>query len=143
MNQEELIEKVVTSFYEKATTDFLIGHQFRKIQEFKSGDPLAPPIEAFAHHIPRIVVFWKIQMLNLPLPSTQSSFNLPEAHAYLKIRRGELDRWVLLFNETLDSFEKSHSENSSYLDLINQWREKLDFFRKVFFRSPVIFPKKN
>ena len=120
---EKIIEDLVDSFYEKAISDFLIGYHFKKIQ---TGDALYPTLSDFAHHLPRIKVFWKTQLLK-DFKNTLS-FNLKESHIPLKIRKGELDRFMLLFNETLDQFEK----NQSNQNLIKEWRLRLQFFKIQF-----------
>lgn len=120
---EKIIEELVDSFYEKAISDFLIGYHFKKIQ---TGDALYPTLSDFAHHLPRIKIFWKTQLLK-DFKNTLS-FNLKESHIPLKIRKGELDRFILLFNETLDQFEK----NQSNQNLIKEWRLRLQFFKIQF-----------
>ncbi len=118
---EEIIEKVVDSFYEKAVRDILIGYHFRKIQK---GENLKPSLSDFAHHLPRIKIFWKSQLLK-DFKSNEK-FNLKESHKPLNIRKGELDRFILLFNNTLDVFE------SKDINLIKNWRSKLQFFKSQF-----------
>ncbi|MFI5391063.1 MAG: hypothetical protein ACHQYQ_06850, partial [Bacteriovoracales bacterium] len=87
---EEIIEEIVDAFYEKAVKDILIGYHFRKIQK---GDNLVPSLADFAHHLPRIKIFWKSQLLKEFKSSI--SFNLKETHIPLKIRKGELDRFLM------------------------------------------------
>ena len=118
---EEIIEEIVDSFYEKAVKDILIGYHFRKIQK---GDNLVPSLSDFAHHLPRIKIFWKSQLIK-DFKSSEK-FNLKESHKPLKIRKGELDRFILLFNKTLDVFE------SKDINLIKDWRSKLQFFKSQF-----------
>lgn len=124
---EQLISHIVEEFYKKAISDVMIGHQFRKIQEFSSHNPLDPPFEAFRSHIPRINSFWKIQLLG---HSSDQTFNLIKAHEYLKIRKGELGRWIVLFKETLKS--NSIDKNEEELEFLKKWEEKIDQFHKVF-----------
>ncbi len=116
---EKIIEEVVDSLYEKAISDFLIGYHFKKIQ---TGEALHPTLSDFAHHLPRIKIFWKFQLLK-GFKNTLS-FNLKETHIPLKIHKGELDRFMLLFNETLEQFEKTYPR----LTLFNDWRSRLQFF---------------
>jgi truncated hemoglobin YjbI len=118
---EEIIEEIVDTFYEKAVKDILIGYHFRKIQK---GDNLVPSLSDFAHHLPRIKIFWKSQLIK-DFKSSEK-FNLKESHKPLKIRKGELDRFILLFNKTLDVFE------SKDINLIKDWRSKLQFFKSQF-----------
>lgn len=130
---------MVLAFYKKATTDILIGYQFRKIAmlEAKAGNhPLRPPIEAFEHHLPRIGIFWKSQLLGEKMPADQSPFDLIGIHQQLSIRKGELHRWLTLFRETLNEQQALHPEA---LDLFEKWFEKLDHFEGVFLTNPKLF----
>jgi len=122
------IKDIVESFYSKAVKDVIIGYHFRKIQELESPDVLNPDISFFKNHIPRIITFWKFQLLG---EKTDESFNLINSHAPLKLRRGELDRWLTLFHQTLDEYE---NDELTYL-----WREKLSFFAQRFKKSDRIF----
>lgn len=128
----DYIEDVVRAFYDKATKDFLIGYQFRKIA-LAEGDvhPLQPPLDAFAHHLPRINDFWKNQLLGTPLPDKSDPFSLISIHKKLRVRKGEVNRWVLLFNETLNE-QPEHA-------LTEIWREKVKHFQEVFLRNKILF----
>lgn len=135
----DLIESVVSAFYKKATTDILIGYQFRKIamlESQKQNHPLRPPIEAFEHHLPRISVFWKSQLLGEKIPASEGPFDLIGIHQQLSIRKGELHRWLKLFHETLEEFEGSDSEENK---LLQTWQEKLNHFESVFLTNPKLF----
>ena len=124
----DIIKEVVESFYSKAVKDVIIGYHFRKIQEGKSHDVLNPDISFFKEHIPRIVTFWKFQLLG---ERPDETYNLINTHAPLKLRRGELDRWLTLFDSTLDEFSDE--------DLKTAWRVKLQFFAQRFRESKRIF----
>lgn len=127
---------MVDAFYKKATTDFLIGYQFRKIasKEFPptKEKPLLPPIEAFTHHLPRIKAFWENQLMGVPLPPDELSFDLINIHRALLIRRGELNRWILLFQETLN---ESLMAKEISKELKEKWEEKVLHFQKVFLKT--------
>ena len=135
------IHKIVREFYKVATTDFLIGYQFRKIAEFQSSNPLAPPIEAFDNHIPRIVSFWELQLNGKTSTPIELPFNLIVTHEYLSMRKGEIGRWVTLFNQTVDIFLKENSLKVEEIDSIALWRERVELFQKKFIESKVLFPK--
>ena len=115
------IDKIVKSFYEKAVKDVLIGYHFRKIQEGDSEDVLNPSLIFFKSHIPRITSFWRAQLL---VEKTSLTFDLIKTHAPLRINKGELNRWLMLFHQTLDEYGKS--------ELTDLWKKKLLFFERVF-----------
>lgn len=106
---EQLILKIITSFYELATNDVLIGYHFRNIQDFDQ-------------HLPHIAAFWSIQ-LNSATTLPHASFDLMKAHQPLGIKPGELDRWVKLFKGNLDKFELDDDQK-------NEWLNKVDFFKE-------------
>lgn len=123
-NQEEsiiLIEKITRSFYEKAINDVFIGYHFRKITSNQG--PLSN-IEDFNEHLQSINAFWQSQLLGIKLPKNVA--NLLAAHEYLKIRKGELGRWVILFKQTLEEYRE---ENPKF---INIWENKIDTFKLGF-----------
>lgn len=115
---------MVESFYSKAVVDPIIGFHFRKIQEFEGSDPMRPPMDAFAHHLPRITAFWKLQLLEGEVLEGKP-FNLLKVHEYLGLKRGQIDRWLMLFNETLD-------ESDGDKEFIKVWKEKAAHFRSKF-----------
>lgn len=132
------IASVVQAFYRKATTDVIIGYHFRKIAQAEAltqGHPLRPPIEAFKDHLPRIEHFWRSQLLNVKVPNSENPFDLIGIHQELKIRKGELHRWLTLFRETLSE----ELIDQSYRELKAKWLEKLEHFESVFLKSPKLF----
>lgn len=110
MNKEALIQKVVESFYEKAREDILLGYQFAKIKDFDE-------------HIPRIIAFWEIQLLGKTQRPVSSPFDLLNVHRPLNIKRGELDRWVVLFKKTLEECGVDEL-------LMAEWMKRIEFFRE-------------
>ena len=128
---KDFIDCVVDEFYRLATTDILIGHQFRKIalKESTPGHPLRPPLEAFAHHLPRIKEFWYIQVLGGPKNSETPPFDLIQVHRELFIRMGELNRWLVLFYQVIDQLSSQRSELD---ELVKKWKEKVSIFEERF-----------
>lgn len=122
---------MVYEFYVRATGDILIGHQFRKIAKLKGSDPLTPPMEAFTEHLPRIALFWEIQLLQ---KKSKESFDLIHKHDYLMIRKGELDRWVVLFLQTLKDCENKRGPDAILQNLVLQWQDKVLHFQTIFHR---------
>ena len=118
MSQEEWILEVVKSFYDKARTDVLIGYHFRHIQDFES-------------HIPRIAVFWEVQLLGATSKEVTAPFDVMKAHDPLPLKKGELGRWMVLMQKTLEESVRRHPE---HLQLKTKWEERLKFFEGVFSR---------
>lgn len=116
------IEQVVVTFYQKATTDFLIGYHFRHIHDFDT-------------HIPRIVDFWEIHLLPGLHVSERAKkaepFQLINIHRPLIIKKGEVGRWIILFQQTLEETDQH--------ELKEKWLSKLEFFRNVFLNSKELF----
>ncbi len=132
-NTQEFISLIVDAFYEKAVKDFLIGYHFRKIQKGLSDHPLEPSLAAFAHHLPRIKIFWEIQLISGAGPRAEV-FDLIHVHKRLSLRKGEVGRWCQLFYETLNEFEKNGGH-----PLLSKWRSKIEHFEKVFLNHPTLF----
>lgn len=125
-----LIDHIIEQFYGIITTDFLLGYHFRKIQEFElgpDGHPLLPPLEAFSSHLPKIQEFWYRQLLGQTF-NRDFQFDLINTHQYLKLKRGEIDRFHLLFKEVL----QQNKENLLELKLLDLWEEKLEHFVQKF-----------
>jgi hemoglobin len=112
MSTENIISNVVESFYAKARADILLGYQFAKIKDFET-------------HIPRIIAFWEIQLLGKTDKEITSPFDLMNSHRPLNIKRGELDRWVILFQNTLKECEVETNLQVEWLKRIGYFREKL------------------
>lgn len=119
------IRQVIEAFYAKATTDFLIGYQFARIEDF-------------ATHIPRIADFWEPQVLGVCTHPESFPFRLIAKHLSLNLKTGELNRWIILFFETLDEFEKSRPEESETVKL---WKEKVLFLKERLLSHPQMFAK--
>lgn len=121
------IDHLVEHFYERATRDVLIGYQFRKIAQEKGAHPLAPPMEAFRDHLPRIQAFWRLQLGVMKPGDREQSFDLLNVHDRLRLNPGELDRWLVLFRESLRAPELALSN-----ELIEALEEKIARFDRVF-----------
>ena len=131
---KDFIDSVVDEFYRLATTDILIGHQFRKIalKESTPGHPLRPPLEVFAHHLPRIKDFWYIQVLGEAKDPNTPAFDLIQIHRELYIRMGELNRWLVLFYQVIDQLSDDRPELD---ELVVKWKEKVKLFENRFKKS--------
>lgn len=116
MKEHEWILRVTSRFYDKAKNDILIGYHFRNIKDFDT-------------HIPRIASFWDFQILGKTIRDFGGPYDVMGLHFPLGIKRGELDRWLLLLRKTLD--EETPSE---FNELKEKWLERLNFFNGVFSR---------
>ena len=123
---KDIINKVVRDFYDLAKNDFLIGYHFRHIEDFDI-------------HIPKIQRFWQLILLELP-PSEKKDLicqgvpkNVIHSHEYLKIKPGEVGRWIILFQSVLKKYEKQNQ------DLIQHWELEIKKFEKIFLQSKTLF----
>jgi len=105
----DTILNIIEKFYQKATHDFMIGYHFRKIEDFEE-------------HIPRIANFWFLQLNGKVFVKADPPFDLINRHKVLGVKRGEINRWMVLFNETL-------SESEVESEVKKRWIEKADFFK--------------
>ena len=80
------IELLVNSFYDEVLKDELLSPHFQHID--------------FEHHMPRMIDFWCFTILD------EGSFrgNIFDKHAPLKIDQTHFDRWLKLFEETLNKY---------------------------------------
>ena len=115
----ETIDKITRSFYKKAMKDILIGYHFRVIKDFEE-------------HIPKIVSFWELQINKTITNKSHLPFNILKKHAPLKINKGEVFRWVLLFENTLN---ESIQDKIITQDEKLQWMKQVDFFKERILKS--------
>lgn len=112
----EKIDQVITRFYQLARTDILIGYHFRHIADFDQ-------------HIPRICKFWQLHLTGKIDDPSALPFDLFGVHRALKIKRGEIDRWVMLFNENLSVM---FSNQVITMDQYQYWKNKIENFQAKF-----------
>lgn len=132
----ELIHIVVDTFYKKVIGDVLIGYHFEKFR-----DP-----EVLAHHLERLTSFWEMQltgkMSGAPL---EKGFQLLFTHLQLRLNRGELGRWILLFHQTLDEMQNEFDKNAPAEDaaeiklIVTEWKRRIAFFEERFNSHPQMF----
>ena len=128
----EFIKTVVDSFYNKAKVDIIIGYHFRHIDNFND-------------HLPKIYLFWCLQLLELnaqekkELISNASLENIIKKHEYLKIKKGEVGRWVLLFQQTIDSTFLNLEKPEEFRLLKQKMTQKTEHFHRIFLNSKTLF----
>lgn len=113
--QYEQILKVTQNFYAIAKKDFLIGYHFRVIEDFEE-------------HIPKIASFWQLQLTGKIENRSHLPFDLIDKHKVLRINKGELNRWVVLFYQVLEQSDLEDAQKSL-------WREKVEFFKAVLLKK--------
>jgi len=127
---KSVISTITKSFYTKAISDIFLGYHFNKIiAHKKSNNPLSPSIDLFEEHLQRINSFWESQLLGRPLPKNAPPFDLISIHKALNIKRGEIGRWVTLFNQTVDEHQTTDESEKKFLE---SWKDKVKLFETKF-----------
>jgi hemoglobin len=112
----ELVLKIIYSFYEVAKKDYLIGYQFRSIQNFDE-------------HIPRIADFWNLQVNGEVENRTNLPFNLINTHKPLKLKKAEIGRWMVIFENNLKTYVQSNqigqADADTFMRKVHHMRDKL------------------
>ncbi len=122
-DKEKIIDKTVRDFYKLAIDDILIGYHFNHIKDFNS-------------HLLKIIAFWEMQLLKTPYPKHLPGIEIMQTHVALKIKRGEVGRWVKLFIETIN--KNQMDEPFRIL-----WIEKIKDFERIFLKSNQLFGDLN
>ena len=84
ISSKDDITKLVLTFYEKV----------------KKNDELSPFFKDldFEVHMPKMIHFWSFALLNEPGYTT----NVVEKHLHMPLKEVHFERWLNLFNETID-----------------------------------------
>lgn len=107
------IETLIKNFYDIAKKDILIGHHFRVIDNFDE-------------HIPRIANFWYLQLTGNLIDRSHLPFELIKKHKALLINKGEVNRWMVIFQKLLqESKEFEQAEKEVWLEKANHFKEKI------------------
>jgi len=119
--QLAILKTIISDFYKKAINDDLIGFHFNHIKDFDK-------------HITKIEYFW-IHVLTTTVSPTLIDHLLTQ-HKPMPIKMGQLNRWVLLFRETIDFHLEN--EDAERRDLKKNLEHSLsllvEHFQKSFFR---------
>ncbi len=131
-----IIEKVIKSFYAKATKDIIIGYHFRHIDNFET-------------HLPRITRFWAFQLIKMDGRTKKEMLeagvpkDIIKKHVYLKVKKGEIGRWILLFQNAIEEFFETYEPNKlttqQTIMLKTEWLKKSELFHKTFLDSNLLF----
>jgi hemoglobin len=87
---ERDIDRLVRAFYRRVATDDLLGSVF----ELAGVD--------WSLHIPKLVDFWSWQLLGIPGYEGNPLIAHRPIHALAPFREVHYERWLALFDETLD-----------------------------------------
>jgi truncated hemoglobin YjbI len=109
-----LILEIINSFYDTVKKDVMIGYHFRFIEDFDE-------------HIPRIADFWNLQLNGQLNNKAHIPFNLLSTHQALGIKKAEVGRWILLFNQNLQIYK---DQNKITEEQITEWNIKIELFKK-------------
>ena len=131
-----IIEEVIKSFYSKATKDIIIGYHFRHIDNFET-------------HLPRITRFWAVQLIEMDTHTKKNIFedgvpsDIIKKHVYLKVKKGEIGRWILLFQKSIEEFFEIYKPNKLTIvqtaELKTEWLKKSELFHRKFLDSNLLF----
>jgi hypothetical protein len=119
---KKIVDGVVLRFYQRCLQDFLIGYYFQGKSDF------------FTKNIPRLQSFWFRDLAkSLGLNYAKQEFaienlQLLRPHLPLNLKRGEIGRWSLLFQETLTDFPALPKS------VLFVWKERIEFYRNLFLK---------
>ncbi len=85
IEKHEDVELLVHSFYEKVVVDPILSPFFKHLN--------------FDAHLPRMVHFWTFVLLDEAGYTT----DVTKKHVHMKLNKEHFDRWLTLFNETVDA----------------------------------------
>ena len=101
---KEDITLFVHSFYDDVLKDELIGPFFRNLN--------------FEHHMPKMIHFWSFVLLDEAGYKT----DVTQKHLRMKISEEHFDRWIALFNATIDSlFTGEKAELAKQRAFVIRW----------------------
>ena len=84
ISSKDDITKLVLTFYEKVKKDDELSPFFKDLD--------------FEVHMPKMIHFWSFALLNEPGYTT----NVVEKHLHMPLKEVHFERWLNLFNETID-----------------------------------------
>lgn len=119
IKSREDIEKVVTSFYEKAMYDNIIGHFFTGVVELN-----------LESHLPTIVDFWEGILLGEMKYKGNPMLKHISLHRKSPLTRTHFDRWLLLWKATIDlqyKGEKAEQAKKSAVQIAELMLHKINF----------------
>lgn len=88
----------MTDISNKRDTTFFVDAFYKKVLEDATLSPFFEHID-FEKHKPRMEHFWNFVLFDEGGYTT----NITDVHASMSIHKSHFDRWVFLFNETIDA----------------------------------------
>jgi hemoglobin len=121
----EDIKKLVDTFYEKVREDELIGRIFNeRIQN------------RWPQHLEKMYTFWQTVLLG-----EHTYFGSPfPPHANLPISHNHFERWMQLFNQTLDELftgEKAEEAKWRAAKMAEIFESKIEYYKNTIFKGLV------
>ncbi len=82
----------------KEDISLLVNEFYSKVLEDESLAPFFSDLD-FEKHMPKMIHFWSFALLNEPGYTT----NVVEKHLHMPLKEEHFQKWISLFNETVDS----------------------------------------
>ena len=119
IRDEADVEQLINRFYEKVVVDPVIGYIFTEVAKTD-----------FARHLAVMYGFWKFLLLNASDTYQGNPMHKHvELHEKHPLKAVHFDRWVALFEETVDElFAGPGSENAKFraMSIAETWKYKFD-----------------
>jgi len=96
------IEILINSFYDKVKTDDTIGFIFNQI----IGND-------WSHHLPVMYHFWNMVLFSQPGYGGNPTRTHVDLDKKIQLQKEHFDRWLLLWNETIDSLYEGEIANEA------------------------------
>jgi len=101
----------------KADTTFLVAAFYKKVLEDAALSPFFEHID-FEKHKPRMEHFWNFVLFDEGGYTT----NVTEVHIAMPLKKQHFDRWIMLFNQTLDAhFAGENTEKAKQRAALIAW----------------------
>ena len=84
IKNEADVHELVQTFYQKVLKDDILAPFFQHLN--------------FEEHMPKMEFFWRFVLLD----ESGYTTNVTEKHMHMRLKEEHFNRWIFLFNETLD-----------------------------------------
>jgi hemoglobin len=110
------VRKLVDTFYEKVRADDLIGYIFNDVVKVN-----------WEEHLPKMYAFWDFMLLGAHTFQGNPIEKHYEVHRMEPLKAQHFDRWVLLFQGTIDElFEGPKADEAKFrgFSIAETWKNK-------------------